>query len=170
MSTWRSGAVFRDTLTHLGLVYAPLVQVFSIIHPGQGCCPQLWHPQAPNHPLFWVHPQQERGFSPQNVGASPSPAAPTAWTQGVMLSPPFGVPLWLLPWEMVLWALPITPCPIPSSLRGMPTPLMTPSPTSQQPRALIIFNPAPSPPEGAVWLRVGVPGVGGTSQTKQSCP
>lgn len=176
MSVWGSGAVFRDTLTHLGLLYALLLQVLSIIHPGHGCCPQPWHPQAPNHPLFWVHPQQERGFSPQSVRASPSPAAPLAWAQELMFPPHFGVPLCLLPWEMVLGALPISPCPIPSSLRGMPTPLMTPtplttpSPTSQQPRALIIFNPAPSPPEGAVWLRVGVPGVGGTSQTKQSWP
>lgn len=43
-----SGAVFRDTLTHLGMVYAPLVQFLSITHPGHGCCLQLWHPQAPN--------------------------------------------------------------------------------------------------------------------------
>lgn len=157
-----SGAVFRDTLTHLGLLCAPL-GAGPLHHPSRTrVLPPTLAPTGPKPCPLSGAPTARTSISTSKRGGKSQPSS----THGLDT-------FWggSFPGK---WCSGLSPCPILSSMRAMltPAPLPTPSPTSQQPQAPIISSPTPSPQKE---LRgggggVGVPRGGGTSQTKRTRP
>lgn len=146
---------FRDSLTHLGLVYSSLVQVLSIIQPGLGCCPQLW-PQT--FPSFGCTHSKNEDFHLKMWGQVPAQQHPWPghWTDAssTFWGPPVAP-------SMGNGALgsPHVPLPHPLLQEGNSDPANDPNPANDPIPHLAAapgpdyFYSNPSPAEGAVWHR-----------------